>query len=116
MRRSDGIPTLRSRPRDMETSIRRTFPQPYDLRGARPREATGLVLSFTEGLDAELGKAKERAAAFKADMQSLLNFNAGPTIEPQVARVPGRHAGPGWLAKSRLRGQELRRQPRTDRI
>lgn len=97
----EEIPLPRPRPRDMERAIQSRFPAPYDG-GRAAGEATGK--GFNEGLDSELEKATDKAAAFAAEIQALLNFSAGPTIAPQVEKLPGRHAGPAWLAKSRQRG------------
>jgi hypothetical protein len=56
--------------------------------------------AFSRALDEELTKAGETVSGWAAKLKAMLDFTAGPTV---AVAPPGRHRGPGWLAKSRLR-------------
>jgi hypothetical protein len=56
--------------------------------------------SFSRALDEELAKAADTVSGWAAKLKAMLDFTAGPTV---AVSPPGRHRGPGWLAKSRLR-------------
>jgi TP901 family phage tail tape measure protein len=63
---------------------------------------------FSRALDEELAKAGGIVSGWAAKFKSMLDFTAGPKVEPLL---PGRRAGPGWLAKSRLRGSHSDANP-----
>jgi hypothetical protein len=63
---------------------------------------------YRRAVNEEMSMTHSDLQGWAGKMKNTLNFTAGPKVEPLL---PGRRAGPGWLAKSRLRGSHSDANP-----